>query len=139
MARGVKAAAAKGETATKRTVAKAQAAIKDAKGLSPNPMTSLIVADIALRGGGRLLRYVVERALLGVKHSPDKAHKTLKGRGMAQTLVGTAAARVATRSVPGALLVGGGLLAKALYDRRKKRKQVPAEGEADAQEHVRKA
>jgi hypothetical protein len=30
--------------------------------------------------------------------------------------------RVATRSVPGAILVGGGLLAKALQDRRKARK-----------------
>lgn len=35
------------------------------------------------------------------------------------TLVGAIAARIAVRSVPGALLVGGALVAKALYDHRK--------------------
>ena len=38
---------------------------------------------------------------------------------MGQTLVGTALARIATRSVPGAIVIGGGLLAKTLYDRRR--------------------
>ena len=33
-------------------------------------------------------------------------------------VVGAVAARVATRSVPGAILVGGGLLAKYLWDKR---------------------
>jgi hypothetical protein len=37
------------------------------------------------------------------------------------------------RSVPGALIVGGGLLAKTLYDRRKAR-TARAEGEKDIQE-----
>jgi hypothetical protein len=32
------------------------------------------------------------------------------------------AARVATRSIPGALLVGGAFIAKKVYDERKKRK-----------------
>ena len=86
---------------------------------SPNPMTNLLIADIALRGGGRLLRHVVERTLLKAKYSPDAAKGIVKGRGMAEALIGTAVARVATRSVPGAILVGGGLLAKTLYDRRK--------------------
>ena len=38
---------------------------------------------------------------------------------MGQTLVSTALARIATRSVPGAIVIGGGLLAKTLYDRRR--------------------
>jgi hypothetical protein len=33
---------------------------------------------------------------------------------------------VATRSVPGAILVGGGLVAKALYERRKSRRAAKA-------------
>ena len=33
--------------------------------------------------------------------------------------LGIAATRIATRSIPGALLVGGALLAKTLYDKRK--------------------
>jgi hypothetical protein len=34
-------------------------------------------------------------------------------------IAGAALVRVATRSVPGAIVVGGGLLAKTLYDRRR--------------------
>lgn len=36
--------------------------------------------------------------------------------------LGIAATRIATRSIPGALLVGGALLAKTLYDKRKARR-----------------
>lgn len=102
-------------------------------GISPNPKTNFILADIALRGGGMLLRRSVERGLLGIRYSPGKAKQIVKGRGISQTLVGTALARVATRSVPGALIVGGGLLAKALYDRRQGRKAA-LKGEAGIQE-----
>lgn len=97
----------------------AKAGVKDVPPPSPNPMTNLIIADLVLRGGGRLLRGLVERNVLKAKYPPDTAKSIVTGRGMAQTLVSTAIARVATRSVPGAILVGGGLLAKALYDRRK--------------------
>ena len=105
--------------AVRRTAQKAKARIEDVPPPSPNPMTNLLIADIALRGGGRLLRHVVEQAMLGTKYNPHTAKSLIKGRGMGQALLGTAVARVATRSVPGAILIGGGLLAKALYDRRK--------------------
>jgi len=88
-------------------------------GSGPNPLTNLVMADIALRGGGRLLRHAVERGLLQTKYSAGKARKIIRRRSMAQTLISTALARVATRSVPGAIIVGGGMLAKTLYDRRK--------------------
>jgi hypothetical protein len=106
----------------RRTASKAKATAGKAKAVpppSPNPMTNLIIADLVLRGGGRLLRNLVERNVLKAKYSPDTAKSIVSGRGMAQTLIGTAVARIATRSVPGAILVGGGLVAKALYDRRK--------------------
>ena len=131
----VKTTAQKAGTATKSRARKAEAALKDAKGPSPNPMTNLVIADVALRGGGRLLRHVVERTLLGVKYSPDKARDIVKGRGMAQTLLGTAVARIATRSVPGALLVGGALLAKTLYDRAQNN-QAKAQGEREVEEQA---
>jgi hypothetical protein len=105
--------------AVKRSAEKAAETIKNAPPPSPNPMTNLVIADIVLRGGGRLLRHLVETNVLKTKNAPDTARKIVKGRGLVQTLIGTAAARVATRSVPGAILVGGGLLAKALYDRSK--------------------
>lgn len=47
------------------------------------------------------------------------------GRGSNSLLgagLGIAATRIATRSIPGALLVGGAFLAKSIYDRRNLRK-----------------
>jgi hypothetical protein len=43
------------------------------------------------------------------------------GRGMIGAGIGFVATRIATRSIPGAIVVGGGLLAKSLYDRKKAR------------------
>jgi hypothetical protein len=135
----VKNTARKAGSAAKTTANKAGTALKEAQGPSPNPMTNLIIADLALRGGGRLLRHVVERSLLGVKYTPDQARDIVKGRSMAQSLIGTAVARIATRSVPGALIVGGGLLAKALYDRSQKRSKAKAEGDGAVEEQARKS
>jgi hypothetical protein len=45
-----------------------------------------------------------------------------RGRGLLGAGIGIAATRLATRSIPGALLVGGAFVAKTLYDRRKQRK-----------------
>ena len=64
-ASAVEAAAEKAGKGARKSAGKAEAALRRAKGPSPNPMTNLIIADVALRGGGRLLRHVVERTLLG--------------------------------------------------------------------------
>ncbi|GGC31651.1 hypothetical protein GCM10011371_18860 [Novosphingobium marinum] len=113
--------------------AKAKGAIEAVHGPSPNPKTNLVLADIALRGGSLLLRQGVERGLLGAKYSPGKAKDILKGRSIFENLTGVALARLATKSVPGAILVGGGIIAKTLYDRSKARK-AKAEGEAELDE-----
>ena len=42
-----------------------------------------------------------------------------RGNGLLGAGLGIIATRIATRSLPGALLVGGALVAKAVYDRRK--------------------
>lgn len=118
--------------------ARATDAVKETPGPSPNPMTNLIIADVVLRGGGRLMRNAVEKGLLGVKYPQDKAGKLVSGRSMASTLIATAVARVATRSVPGAILVGGGLLAKTLYDRRKGQ-AAREEGRAQVEKRARRA
>ncbi len=116
----------------------AAAAASDAGGPSADPMTNVLMADIALRGGGQLLRHAIERIVLGAKYSPDKAKNIIKGRSMGQTLVNTAIARLATRSVPGAIIVGGGLLAKTLYDHSRDRRTAKAEGEAKVAEQAAK-
>ena len=122
-----------------KQVNKVADAAKDVPPPSPNPMTNVVLADIALRTGGQLMRQAVERTVLGVKYDKKKARAIVKGRSMTQTLVSTAIARLATRSVPGALLVGGGMLAKALFDRRKSRAEAQAEGEAAVEEQAGRA
>ena len=92
-----------------------------AKASFPNPVPNLVLADLALRGGGALLRRAVEKGLLTPKMGKAGAESRIKSRSMVETLISTALARVATRSVPGAIVIGGGMLAKTLYDRRKAR------------------
>jgi hypothetical protein len=76
-------------------------------------MDSRLIARIARVGGARLIDLTVGKAL------PDAPGPATK-RGIGGKIVGAALVRIATRSVPGAILVGGGLLAKTLYDRRKR-------------------
>ncbi|MEH6757291.1 MAG: hypothetical protein V7676_07240 [Parasphingorhabdus sp.] len=54
----------------------------------------------------------------------NSARKHGKGNGLMGFGVGVLAARVATRSVPGALLVGGAMVAKALYNRSKEKEEL---------------
>tara|TARA_R110002033_G_scaffold11205_3_gene35804 strand:- start:1280 stop:1573 length:294 start_codon:yes stop_codon:yes gene_type:complete len=55
-----------------------------------------------------------------------EARKHTKGHGLRNFGLGMLAARIATRSVPGALLVGGALIAKKLYDDKKEAEALPA-------------
>lgn len=108
-------------------------------GISPNPVTNLILTDIALRGAGRLARNFTEKALLRTRYDKQTAEKVVKGRSMAQTLAAVAVARIATRSVPGAIIVGSGVLAKALYDRSKGKREARTEGREELRERVERA
>lgn len=84
------------------------------------PIATVILADLALRGGQALVRRGVERGLL--KGEPVPQGRVVHGQSLPETVVGTVLATMARRSVPGALLVGGGLIAKALADRYRARK-----------------
>lgn len=108
-------------------------------GLSPNPMTNLIVTDIALRGVGRLTRHFTEKALLRTRYGSEDAEKVVEGRTMAQTLAAVAIARIATRSLPGAAIVGTGVLAKALYDRSRGKRQARSEGRKQLRSRMARA
>jgi uncharacterized protein (DUF697 family) len=57
------------------------------------------------------------------------------GKGLVGAGVGMVAARIARKSVPGALIVGGAILAKAAYDR-KQRAAVPADPPAEADQDL---
>lgn len=80
------------------------------------PVVALIAADVALRTGDTLLRRAIELALLKGTAAPGRV---IRGNTIKETVIGTALATIARRSIPGAILVGGGLAAKAISDRRK--------------------
>ena len=127
----------------RRITVKAKAPVASSKpgtieGPSPNPMTNLILTDLLLRGGGQILRHAVEAALLSTKYDKSKAKKIITGRSLTQTIISTAVARIATRSVPGAILVGGASLAKLLYDRRRGKRAAQIEGAQDVAEQAAK-
>jgi len=86
-------------------------------GPSPNPATNLLIMDIAMRGASLIAARAIEQAALRLRYKPGQADDVVEGRSMIKTLAATGAARMATRSVPGFLLVTGGLLAKTLIDR----------------------
>lgn len=98
-------------------------------GPSNNPATNLIIHDIAMRAGGRLLRHTVEKTLLRGRYGGAGAKAIVENRGLAQTFISGMLARYATRSLPGAMLVGGGLVAKTLFDRGKTRRSAKRSGD----------
>ena len=103
---------------------------------SPNPMTNVILTDLLLRTGGQLMRRAIEHALLQTQYDKTSAKRIINGRTLKQTMISTAVARMATRSVPGAIVVGGGILAKMLYDRSQGQHAARREGEKDVAQQV---
>lgn len=99
-------------------------------GPSDNPATNFLLADVAIRAGSYLARRGVEKNLLASRYGKDTAHGIVLNKTLGQSLISFALARLATRSVPGAVLVGGGALAKSLLDRRKSRLHQKIEGDA---------
>ena len=76
-------------------------------------MADKIITHLVRHGGNRLIDLTLGRALPEDPTLPKKRPTLLGG------LAGVAAVRIATRSVPGAIVVGGGWLAKTLYERRR--------------------
>jgi hypothetical protein len=129
----------RGGRAVHKALDKTRGGIRKVPGPSPNPATNLLVADIAMRTAMRLFRRTVEKGLLRARFDPVKAHEIVEGRTLGKTLVSAAAARVATRSIPGALLVGGGILGKALFDRSISRRKAVRKGEKALEEQAEDA
>ena len=86
-------------------------------GISPNPATNMFIADIAMRGVSQIVRNTLHKSVLQNAYGPDKAKRIVENKSLLRSLTLLAASRVATRSVPGAALVGGSLIAKALLER----------------------
>ena len=116
-----------------RGVSKAiEAATGDSDGVpgpSPNPATNLLIHDVVIRTGGRLIRHTVEKGVLAGRYGGADAKKIIENRGIGQALVGTLIARLATRSLPGAVVVGSGLIVKTLYDRSRSKRAARRSGD----------
>lgn len=98
-------------------------------GPSSNPATNLLISDLILRSVGRIARQAVEKGLLKRRYGSDLAKKAVENRSLLNTLATYGATKVATRSVPGALTVGGGLLLKTLWDRSHSRRRARRSGD----------
>lgn len=75
-----------------------------------------LITTVARAGSRRLADAAMERM------SPSqaaKAAKAARGTALAEGVATAAMAQLARRSVPAAIIIGGGLLAKHLYDRRR--------------------
>ncbi|HWU04504.1 MAG TPA: hypothetical protein VN222_17320 [Novosphingobium sp.] len=77
-------------------------------------MAASTLGKIAKQGGGRLFERAVDKVVVNGAPKDGHFHFTFPRK-----LAGMALLRVATGSVPGAIVVGGGLLAKYLYDKKK--------------------
>jgi hypothetical protein len=102
---------------------------QDPAGDTPQPpprkkgaLVRLLTADLVLRAGGYALRQAISKDVLSGR-AGEKAAKAAHAQSNLSTRVVTAAATaVATRSVPGAVLVGTGMAIHALYKRGKARR-----------------
>ena len=80
------------------------------------------IAGWAVRKGVNIARGAVDRRISFGGLTSTEIQRAITGRGIVGSTAAVIVTRLATRSVPGALMVGGGLLAKALFDRRQLRR-----------------
>ena len=113
--------------------------LRKVPGISTNPATNLLIADVVLRGLSRLVRGNIEKTMLRAQYEPEEAKRILKGQTLGQRAVQLTASRVAMRSIPGALLVTGGLLAKAMFDRSRSKREAERAGRKKLEEQSRNA
>ena len=97
---------------------------------SPEPGTNLLIADIVLRGAGRLARETLEKRMLVSNYDPETARDLVDGRTVLSSLAIYGASKLAARSKGGLAIIAGGLALKALYDRGKDRQMRDAQDES---------
>ncbi len=119
----------KGARKVNKAARKINGPSNEVAGPSTNPSTNLMIQDILLRSAGRLTRHTVEKGLLRRRYNSQAAKAMVENRSLIKMLGAYGVTALATRSVPGALLVGGGLLAKTLFDRSRSRREAQRAGD----------
>ncbi|WP_338243298.1 hypothetical protein [Aurantiacibacter hainanensis] len=107
-------------------------------GPTENPATNLMLADVVMRMGSYVLRGGVEKAFLKKRYDDKTAKEIKNNRSLVSTLGSIVVAKFATRSIPGAAIVGTGILGKVLYDHSKSRRANKREGDAELLEDASK-
>jgi hypothetical protein len=74
---------------------------------------------IALEEGRRFAKQGFDRRVKSAGYTDEDVQAATVRKGIVQWIAAAALTRLATRSLPGALAVGGAVVAKALLDRRK--------------------
>ena len=90
-----------------------------------------MMVDVAIRAGSYIARRSLEKGMLRGRYGKDVAREIVQNKTLGQTLVSFGLAKLATKNLPGALLVGGGAVVKSLYDRRRSRLAQRREGDRD--------
>lgn len=90
--------------------------VADTMPSSTQAAAMLIAANLAMKAGTQILRGAIERGVLRGRFGDNAAEKVLANKNIKGSRIASTAARVATRSKPGALVVGTGLAAKLLFD-----------------------
>lgn len=106
----------------------------------PDPASTLRLAlgAIAIQAGTEALTRLVDRAVLGIDSAaqPDPQTGATKKPGKVKTLTSKKLAGIATKSVPGAAVIAGGLLVKYVFDRGGQRKQAQRDAHQKRLEHT---
>lgn len=102
-------------------------------------VTNVLLVDILLRTGLLLGRRQFEKTLLQRNFTRKQARRIVNGRPLTKSALSFVASRIASRSVPGAMLIGGGILAKLLIDARKSARKSDGQGEKVATDQADEA
>lgn len=111
---------------------------RDVVGPSPNPATNLLIHDVLLRAGTRLLRNSLEKGLLSNRYGHESAKEMIDNRSARAALATFLVSRLATRSLPGAAVVGAGLIGKTLFDRSQRRRKARRAGDRQLRKQQRR-
>lgn len=127
----VKHVAGFGAKAVAKARAKTPGSTEGMPGPTENPATNLMMADVAIRAGSYLARRAIERGILRGRYGDNTAKQIIRNKSLGQSLLSFGLAKLAIRNVPGAVIVGGGAIAKTLYDRRQSKRRQRHEGDRE--------
>ncbi len=105
-------------------------------GPSDNPAANLLFADIMVRTGSYAFKQIMQRRMLRDRYDRQTAKEIVNKRSLAKTATSFVVAKVATKSLPGALVVGGGMLVKTLFDRSQSHRAAKKAGDAALAERI---